>query len=872
MTEKLLNYFNNDELAAGVWQGKYQQEGEETPDDMHLRMVKEFAKIEEKYLIDEVSDKKLSKISLLSDYGVSREHLTEQKIYQLFKDFKYIIPQGSIMSQLGANSIGSLSNCFVVGQPEDSYGGIFQKDEELAQLMKRRGGVGIDISTLRPAGTNTSNAAKTTTGAISFMHRFSNTTREVAQNGRRGALMISIDINHPDVMEFIKIKRDLSQVTGANISIKLNDKFMQAVENDEDYILRFPCTQDISYFSDDYIKAEYNELHYIEDHKNNNNIIYTKTIKAKEYWDEIIKSAHGVAEPGLMFWDSMVQYSPDGVYEQYKQITTNPCSEIGMQPYDACRLIAVNLFSFVENPFTDNAKFNMQKFYEVNYEAMRLSDDLIDLELEYIDRILNKIQNDPESDVIKRKEYELWEKVYNTAKSSRRTGLGFTALGDMLAALNLKYDSDAALQFVEEVMKTKLKSELDCSTDLAILRGTFEGWDVNLENESVSTQTSMSFYKGKGKFYSFLWEYFPNEFKRMRQYGRRNVSWSTVAPTGTVSLMAQTTSGIEPLFMPFYMRRKKVNPGEEGVRIDFTDQNGDTWQEFPVLHPKFQEWIESTSTFEWMDVNTVEEIEKDELQKLFEHSPWYGATANDIDWVRRVEMQSVIQKYITHSISSTINLPNDVSLEAVSEIYMESWKKGLKGITVYRDGSRSGVLVSESQTDNTEFEYKDAVKRPKSLPCKVHQSTTKGLDYLIIVGLLNDKPYEVFCIKNIFNLPNGILEANLNKVRGGQYNLDIKDIINIEDISSTMTDEQEAVTRLVSTSLRHGADIKFIVEQLSKTGGDMFSFTKSLARVLKKYIPDGAKSTVSCNDCGSSNVIFEEGCFRCLDCGSSKCG
>ncbi len=433
MNEKLIEYFNNDELATNVWLSKYAKEGEETPDDMHKRLAKEFARIEEKY------NKKIDKKELdkLSEYGKKMLFLSFNKIYNLFKNFEYIVPQGSIMANLGAKEITSLSNCFVIGQPEDSYGGIFEKDEQLAQLMKRRGGVGIDISTLRPQGTQVSNAAKSSTGAISFMHRFSNTTREVAQGGRRGALMISIDINHPDVMEFIKIKRDLTQVTGANISIKLNNEFMKAVENDEDYILRFPCNQDISYFSKDYIKANYGELHYIEDHKNNNAIIYTRTIKAKEYWNEIIKSAHQSAEPGLMFWDNMLE-GPDGVYPQYAPITTNPCSEIGMQEYDACRLIAVNLYSFVDKPFTEEAKFNFEKFYKINYEAMRLSDDLIDLELEHIERIIDKIDTDPESTEIKLREKELWKKIYSTAKNSRRTGLGFTALGDTLAALNLK--------------------------------------------------------------------------------------------------------------------------------------------------------------------------------------------------------------------------------------------------------------------------------------------------------------------------------------------------------------------------------------------------------------------------------------------------
>lgn len=523
MNKKLLEYFKGNELAANVWQSKYAAEGEESPEDMHKRMAKEFGRIEDKY----VKQEKDIDWSNLSEYGKDRERLTYDRIYSLFKDFKYIIPQGSVMSQLGVESIGSLSNCFVIGQPEDSYGGIMMKDEEMVQLMKRRGGVGIDISTLRPEGTETTNAAKTSTGAVTFMHRFSNTTREVAQNGRRGALMISMDINHPDIMEFIKIKRDLSQVTGANISIKINNEFMKAVENDEDYILRFPCDSTINFNTDE---LEYNKLLPLWSCKDKSEQIgYIKRIKAKEYWDEIIKSAHGVAEPGLMFWDNMVDYSPDGAYDQFRQVTTNPCSEIGMQPYDACRLIAVNLFSFVKDPFTSKAEFDFEKFYQINYEAMRLSDDLIDLEIEHIDRILHKLNMDPEDVEVKYREIRLWNKVRETAMSSRRTGLGFTALGDTLAALGLKYDSDEALEVIESIMKTKMESELDCTIDLAILRGPFEGWDSNKEVFEQNDGVQESWKQYGNRFYYFLESNFQEQAKRMHQYGRRNVSWSTVS-------------------------------------------------------------------------------------------------------------------------------------------------------------------------------------------------------------------------------------------------------------------------------------------------------------------------------------------------------
>ena len=481
---ELLEYFKKDYLAAEVWSNKYSQKGDVTPDDMHIRMAKNFARVDYMYQLTEPSknsdfETHKNTIRKLSSYGQTRDRLTEESIYELFKDFKYVIPQGSIMSQLGAKSIGSLSNCFVIGTPEDSYGGIFKKDEEMAQLMKRRGGVGLDISTLRPKDTAVSNAAKTTTGAVSFMHRYSNTTREVAQNGRRGALMLSIDINHPDVMDFIKIKRDGTSVTGANISIKINNDFMKAVENDEDYILQFPC-ENLPRKTPDLALMEYNKL-YKGELIGVEGTLYLKKIKAKEYWEEIVKSAHGYAEPGIIFIDNHHDYSPDGAYPQFKGVTTNPCGEIFMQPYDACRLIALNYYSFIDNPFTKDATFNSKKFYEVAYEAMRLSDNLIDLEIEHIDRIISKLNSDKEHENVKRTEIELWTKIRETAKASRRTGLGFTALGDALAALNYKYDSEEALLFIEQVSYLKMEAELDCTIDMAILRGTFDGWDKELE-------------------------------------------------------------------------------------------------------------------------------------------------------------------------------------------------------------------------------------------------------------------------------------------------------------------------------------------------------------------------------------------------------
>lgn len=865
--------FNGDELATSVWKSKYAQEGDLHYDQMHKRMAKEFARIEIEYQIAEPSTKEYNQLLVknqLSQYGHDRDNLTEQSIYELFKDFKYIIPQGSIMANLGNKAVTSLSNCFVVGQPTDNYGGICKKDEQMAQLMKRRGGVGLDLSTLRPAKTLVSNAAKTSTGVVSFMHRYSNTTREVAQDGRRGALMLSIDINHPDSLDFIKIKRDLSQVTGANISVKISEKFMKAVERDDIYDLKFPCNQGLDFLADDkrYEKAEINELlTYNITNKKGSYKVYVKKIKAREYWNEIIKSAHGSAEPGIIFENNHHNYSPDGVYPQFKGITTNPCGEIFMQEYDACRLIAVNLFSFVDKPFTKDTKFDFEKFYKINYEAMRLSDDLIDLEIEHIDRILRKIAEDPEPFEDRRTEFELWTKIKETATASRRTGLGFTALGDTLAALGLKYDSDESIKLIEQISKTKMESELDCTIDLSILRGSFIGADIKLEFED----DGLGNYTGKNKFYQFLATEFPEQTERMIKFNRRNVSFSTVAPTGTVSLMTQSSSGIEPLFSPYYFRRKKINPNDEEVRVDFTDQNGDKWQEFPVLHPKFKDWF-ITKKEELIKNGCPDkdilDFDKSELQTLFYNSPYYQSTANDINWVKRVEIQGIIQKYITHSISSTINLPNSVTEAEVGEIYIESWKKGLKGITVYRDGSRSGVLITEStKNKQDDFEYRDAPKRPRELDGDVHHITVKGVAYKVLVGLLNDKPYEIFIDESENKISGrGII---FKKSRGNYYFK--KDDITT-DITSSMSDEQAAITRLTSISLRHGSNIKFIVEQLLKCEGDLFSFTKSLARVLKKYIPEGEKSTVTCQDCGSSNVVFQEGCMSCKDCGSSKCG
>lgn len=690
--------------------------------------------------------------------------------------------------------------------------------------------------------------------------------------------MLSIDINHPDVLNFIKIKRDLTKVTGANISVKLNNEFMKAVENDEDYILKFPCDSEIL---EGFEPDEYNKLIQIP-----NENIYLKRIKAKEYWEELIKSAHGYAEPGLMFWDRMTNYSPDGVYKEYQQKTTNPCSEIAMQPNDACRLMVVNLYSFVKDPFTDKATFNYAKFYRINYEAMRLADDLVDLEIEHINKILLKISQDPEPDEIKINEYMLWMKIKNEASKTRRTGLGFTGLADTLAALGVKYDSEQALEIIMDIMDTKMESELDCTIDLGKLRGTFTDWNPNNEfSVSGDDQTGYVITGGRNSFYDFIYNEFEEQTIEMYNYGRRNLSWSTVAPTGSVSILTQTTSGIEPLFLPYYTRRVKCEEGEPG---DFTDENGVEFKEFTVFHPKFNDWImyklhnlkdidfikilnKHTKSSETvldkihLHISNSEEFYKD----LFELSPYYQATANDINWKKRIEIQALIQKYISHSISSTINLPSTVTKKEVSEIYYESWKQGLKGITVYRDGSRSGILISGSQTENTtKFEYNHAPKRPKVLKANYHFKTLNGIHYGVIVGLYHDKPYEIFVIEN--PLLHDDIKGEVIKIESGIYNF-ISPRYTIENLQeSSVRNEEANHTRSMSLLLRHGIDPKHVIDQTEKVKLEFGSFAKVIIRTLKTYIKDKTVSSLKCDNCGD-NLVYEGGCMMCKSCGESKC-
>ncbi len=832
-----IEYFNGDELAATTWMNKYamtDNDGEfveSSPDDMHNRMAKEFARIENDYTLRYDLN---GGAKFLSEYGQQRGPLTEEKIYNLFKRFGYIIPQGSVMSSLGNHyKLASLSNCIVVPEMHDSYGGVFYTDQQLAQLFKRRCGVGVDISNLRPAGSKVSNAAGSTSGAVSFMNRFSNTTREVAQNGRRGALMLSMDIAHPDVEDFITIKQDLQKVTGANISIRLSDEFMKAVDNNTEYTHRWPIDSD--------------------------NPKFTKTIKAKELWDTIIKCAHNTAEPGLIFWDRQHWYSTSSVYPGYKNTSTNPCSEIAMQGGDSCRLIAINLFKFVENPFTKEAKFNMDNFYRATYEGQRLMDDLVDLETEAISRILKKVEEDDEPENIKGVEKETWELLLKTGKEGRRTGLGFTALADMVAALGMAIDSDTAIAKVEEIMKEKCRAEFDSSIDMSLERGSFVGFDKKIEKTS--------------EFVQMLEKELPEVYTRMMEHGRRNISISTVAPTGTLSMLAQTSSGIEPVFMTHYKRRRKLNEQDREAKVDFIDDSGDKWQEFTVYHHNLKTW---------MDITGETDITK---------SPYAGSTAPEIDWNKRVEMQAVVQKYVTHSISSTINLPNDVSLEKVSAIYMDSWKQGLKGITVYRDGSRSGVLVAvddkkDSVLENTEFKETRAPSRPKKLDAKVVRFQNNKEKWIAVVGLMNGRPYEIFTGKteDVFVVPQAVEYGWVIKTKKEdgrtQYDFQYEDRegykITMGGLSRSFDKEFWNYAKLISGVLRHGMPLHYVVDLIGKMNlydDNINTWKSGVVRALKTFIPNGTKvSDNICGECGDEGLVYEEGCLKCMSCGYSKCG
>ena len=825
-----LDYFHGDDLAATTWVSKYALRDdrghlvEMSPADMHRRMAREFARIERNYA-PAPAERKM----LLSNYGQQRKALDEAHIFDLFDGFRDVVPQGSVMASLGdPYRLASLSNCVVIPSPLDSYGGIFRVDQQLAQLFKRRCGVGFDLSTLRPEGAAVSNAARTSTGAVSFMERFSNTTREVSQKGRRGALMLTMDIAHPDVEKFITIKQDLAKVTGANVSVRVSDEFLRAVDADAEFTLRWP------------IDAK--------------DPIVTRQVRARELWRTLITCAHRTAEPGVIFWDRQHRYSTSSVYPGFRNESTNPCSEIARQGGDSCRLIAINIYSFVTDGFTPAARFDHERFAQVTYEAQRLMDDLVDLELEAVERILTKVEEDPEPDGIKRVERETWELLRDTGRKGRRTGLGFTGLADALAALNLKYDGEAALIATEEIMRTKCRAEFDSSIDMAIERGAFAAFDPDVERTS--------------EFTTMLEEELPEVHGRMMKHGRRNISLSTVAPTGTLSLLTRTSSGIEPVYMLGYKRRRKVVPGDRQAKISFTDELGDQWEEFTVHHPRVLDWMQATG-------------KKDTAE-----SPYENATANDIDWHKRVRLQAVVQKYTTHSISSTINLPRSATVEEVGGIYLEAWKEGLKGITVYRDGSRSGVLVAEKK--EAPADQHAHVSRPERLEADVLRFHNDTEPWIAVVGLLDGRPYEIFTGKanGGFELPKWVTKGWVVKRKDLKLGKNIYDLeyadaddyrVTVQGLSRTFNPEFWNYAILISSMLRQGMPLPQVVDvvaHLNLYDATLNTWKNGVVRALQRYIPDGTEASGrKCPECGDADgLYYEEGCLKCRSCGASKCG
>lgn len=800
-----LNYFNGDELATSVFLDKYalkdnnQNLLESTPKDMHLRIAKELARVEK------------SKF---------KQPLSEEEIFSYLDGFKRIVPQGSPMYGIGnPYQYVTLSNCYVLESPLDSYGSIHRTDEQLSQISKRRGGCGIDISNLRPAGTPTKNAARTSTGIVSFMERYSNSIREVGQAGRRGALMLTISVHHPQILDFVKAKKDLKKVTGANISIRYSNEFLSAVEKDKEYELRFPV---------DSITPE-----------------ISIKISAKSVWVEIVKTAWESAEPGSLFWQTILDNSPADCYSNFgfTTISTNPCSELPLSVLDSCRIFLQNLFSYVKNAWKSNAYFDFEEFSKDAVIMQRLMDDVIDLELECIERIIDKIKKDPEPEKVKNVELDLWKQIKYSCYNGRRTGSGITALGDTLAALGIKYGSEKSIKVTGEIYKTLKLSCYRSSVDMAKELGPFPVWKYALEKDNL--------------FLNRIKEEDEKLYNDMKKYGRRNIALLTTAPAGSVSILTQTTSGIEPLFMTSYKRRKKINPNDSNAKVDFVDQSGDSWQEFTIYHSKLEGWKKVIG-------------KNDEKE-----SPYYGCCAEDLDWKQRVKLQAEATKHIDHAISSTINLPEDVTTEKVAEIYETAWKLGCKGITIYRKNCRSGVLIEDKDTKtHTEGKIKknQAPKRPSTLPCGVHTVKVKNREYFVLVGLLENDPYEIFAGENTLEITKNTTKGELTKLKRGMYKLTLEDGYVHSSINKNCPDEEEAITRLVSTSLRHGADISFIVHQLEKIQGDMFGFSKAIARVLKKYVPDGTKiSGETCQSCNQTSLVRQEGCVTCLSCGWTKC-
>ena len=832
--EASVKYFKGDDLAARVWINKYALKDSEgnlyelTPNDMHKRIAKEIARVELRY----------------------PNPLSEQEIFDLIKDFKYIVPQGSPMAGIGnPYQIASLSNCFVIGNDgdSDSYGGIMKIDQEQVQLMKRRGGVGHDLSHIRPKGSPVKNSALTSTGIVPFMERYSNSTREVAQDGRRGALMLSVSINHPDSEDFIDAKLEQGKVTGANVSVRIDDKFMKAVKANGNYTQKYPI------FSQ--------------------NPKFSKTIEANKLWKKIVHNAWKSAEPGILFWDTIIKESVPDCYADlgYKTVSTNPCGEIPLCPYDSCRLLAINLFSYVENPFTDKAVFNFDLFKKHIHVAQRIMDDIIDLELEKIDAIIAKIDADPEVDEVKATERNLWLNIQTKANEGRRTGIGITAEGDMLAALGIKYGSKKGNKFSVEVHKTLGIEAYRASVYAAKDRGAFAIFDAEREKNNPFIQRLK---KADDKLYY-----------EMLEHGRRNIALLTIAPTGTTSLMTQTSSGIEPVFMPVYKRRRKVNPNDKNVRVDFVDEVGDSWEEYVVFHHRFKQWMEVNG------LEVSDNYDQKELDAMVKKSPYYKATSNDVNWMSKVSMQGAVQKWVDHSISVTINLPNDATEELVGQLYLEAWEAGCKGVTVYRDGSRSGVLISNEE--KTEEECQDTLtafptKRPQVLEADVVRFQNNKDKWIAFIGLIDGKPYEVFTgladDEDGILIPrwanNGVIIKNRNEDGTSRYDFQYQNKrgykTTIEGLSHKFNPEFWNYAKLISSTLRHGMPIDKIVDLINSLQLDNESINtwkNGVVRALKRYVEDGTQAKgQTCTNCSSVNLIYQEGCLTCKDCGSSKCG
>ena len=832
--EGALAYFKGDELAARVWTSKYALKDsyghlyEKTPDDMHHRIASEIARIENKY----------------------PNPMSEEEVFDLIKDFRYIVPQGSPMAGIGNDfQVGSLSNCFVIGLDghPDSYGGIIREDEEQVQLMKRRGGVGHDLSHLRPKGTPVKNSAITSTGLVPFMERYSNSTREVAQDGRRGALMLTVSSKHPDAEAFIDAKMEQGKVTGANVSVRIDDNFMRCAEEGIPYRQQFPVNSD--------------------------NPSVTQDVDARAIWKKIVHNAWKSAEPGVLFWDTITRESVPDCYADlgFETISTNPCGEIPLCPYDSCRLTAINLFSYVNNPFTPEASFDFDLFRKHVGKAQRVMDDIIDLEMEKIELIISKIKEDPETEEVKYTELHLWEKIRDKTLMGRRTGCGTTGEGDMLAALGLRYGTPEATAFSTEVHKQLALAYYSASVTAAEERGAFSIYDTEREKNNP--------------FILRLKDADPDLYERMVKHGRRNIACLTIAPTGTTSLMTRTTSGLEPVFLPVYKRRRKIVPGDENVTVDFVDEVGDAFEEFVVYHPKFIYWMRIKG------IEPKKNMSQEELDELVKQSPYYKATSNDIDWMEKVRMQGAVQKWVDHSISVTINLPSDVTEELVGELYMQAWKAGCKGCTVYRDGSRNNVLEAVKKKDEPKAELihtpDHVTKRPKELEADVVRFQNNKEKWIAFVGLVDGKPYEIFT--GLVDDEDGIFcpkSINHGKIikeidADGKKRYDFQFInkrgykTTIEGLSEKFKPEFWNYAKLISGVLRYGMPIDQViklVQGLELDSNSINTWKNGVERALKKYIPDGTAGRGKCPNCGAETLVYQEGCLICTTCGNSRCG